>query len=100
MKLYERTDEDGETVPSDVPIKPLPEHGELELALLKEANDPASGWVQIDEDDDITIKEAGLRDGGVVAFRWRGEKEWGVRFPSYEDTYAEPDGEGEDGEMS
>jgi hypothetical protein len=84
-------------------------------------HDISKGWRALDgrnEEDAMGMKASpksvGVKDGGVLAFRFRGEDEevededdvdaesgeFLVEWPSYDETYGEAESAGEDVEMS
>lgn len=69
----------------------------MEFALPKQKNDLTKGWELVDEEEDSMVEDgledkshnttlmgAGLKDGAVLAFRFRGA-EWDVEVPQYDD---------------
>lgn len=86
----------------DINGVPLPHSmDEIQLAIPKEAGNLHSGWKSIEIDDDDEDKPGkgktglkncpkgvGLREGGVLAFRFGDaveEDDWPVKIPSFDD---------------
>jgi len=83
---------------------PIPESPkDIRLGVLVNNNDPSKGWQELELNDGDkgpkdTPKGQGLKDGTVVAFRFRGEDEdesmddvekFDVEFPPFDDPYEE-----------
>ncbi|OBT43406.1 hypothetical protein VE00_05711 [Pseudogymnoascus sp. WSF 3629] len=84
-------------------LTPLPKSTkEIELAVQNDPYDPAAGWREIEwdgEEGEGGMKGCGVGEGGVVAFRVKGEVGWGVEWPKYdEEEEMEEMEEGEGGE--
>ncbi|KAF2840999.1 hypothetical protein M501DRAFT_931138 [Patellaria atrata CBS 101060] len=75
---------------------------EIELAVPRDLNDASKGWVRVlaagegSQGVGDVVTARGVRDGGVLAFRFRSGREaggededgeWDVVLPSYEDAY-------------
>ncbi|OBT72160.1 hypothetical protein VF21_08769 [Pseudogymnoascus sp. 05NY08] len=90
-------DEDMEITVEET-LTPLPDSAkDLELAVPNDPYDPAAGWREIDwagEEGEGGMKGCGVGEGGVVAFRVRGEVGWGVEWPRYDEEEEEGEGEG------
>ncbi|KAF2144031.1 uncharacterized protein K452DRAFT_285238 [Aplosporella prunicola CBS 121167] len=94
----------------------LPEDAaEIQLAKMLDPHDETRGWVRVDnaetkvgkKKDGPSLKDVGLKDNGVLAFRWGEEaanapdqildedegEQWDVIMPKYEETYF-PEDEG------
>lgn len=67
---------------------------EIELAVPADAYDTSAGWRAINwvEEGEGGLKGVGVPEGGVVAFRVRGDEGWGVEWPRYDDEEEEEEG--------
>lgn len=96
---------------------PIPDNAEdVVLAVPLDVYDVEKGWRQLSGAGNDALglkaspKSVGVKDGGVLAFRFRGEDEgdgddeegeeetgeFVVKWPSYDETYGEADPGGED----
>ncbi|OBT87444.1 hypothetical protein VE02_04677 [Pseudogymnoascus sp. 03VT05] len=85
-------DEDMEITVEET-LTPLPDSSkDLELAVPNDPYDTTAGWREIDwagEEGEGGMKGAGVMEGGVVAFRVKGEVGWGVEWPRYDEEEEE-----------
>jgi hypothetical protein len=85
---------------SKAKLIPIPEKAEeITLGVPIDTFEPEKGWTELSmgyEDEkggkvEECPKSLGLKDGGLIAFRFIGE-EWGVLWSSYAEEYPEDEG--------
>lgn len=86
-----------------IAIPQIKDTEDLELGLPNEEADFEKGWKILDNEGGQPVLDSpkllGLKDGSVIAFRFRGQDDFKVKLPSYEDAYPDMEQQEEDDEI-